>query len=144
MEDFSGPYVPDDTAAEHPQQTGSQELITQQPTPQDYQMLKPHRGPMILVFGIISIVMGALGIIICACTGVIGIILGILALSMAKRDIAEINGGLMDPIGLGPTTAGRICAIVGIVLSAIALFLTAVMLVIWIVILAIAASQGNL
>jgi len=62
--------------------------------------LKPHRGAVVLVLGI-------LGIVVC-------FICGIIAWVMANRDLAEMTAGQMDPAGRGMTTAGKICGIVGV------------------------------
>jgi hypothetical protein len=70
--------------------------------------LEPHRGSLILVFGILSIVMGA-----------IGLVLGPIAWIMGHQDMAEIQAGRMDPDGESSTNAGRICGIVGTVLNVV-------------------------
>lgn len=62
----------------------------------------PHRGAMILVFGI-------LGIVMCGGFGPVAWILG-------QNDLVEIRGGRMDPAGERLTEAGRICGIIGTVL----------------------------
>jgi hypothetical protein len=67
----------------------------------------PHRGTLILVLGILSIVMPALGLIL----GPIGWIMG-------RHDIAEIRAGRMDRAGESSTNAGRICAMIGTFLGA--------------------------
>lgn len=70
--------------------------VTQQP-------LRPHRGVLILVLGILSIV---------CC-----FICGIIAWVMGNNDLKEMAAGTMDPTGRGLTQAGKICGIVGIVLQ---------------------------
>ena len=65
--------------------------------------LKPHRGAVILVLGI-------LGLLLC-------FIFGIAAWVMANNDLREIDAGQMDPKGRDLTQAGKICGIVGIVLQ---------------------------
>lgn len=69
--------------------------------------LKPHRGPMVLVFGI-------LGMMFCGA-------LGIVAFLMGRKDLKEINEGRMDPEGKSLTQVGHILGIVGIVLFCIQL-----------------------
>jgi hypothetical protein len=64
--------------------------------------MKPHRGVVILVFGI-------LGLVVCQP-------LGIAAWVMGNTDLDEMSLGRMDPSGADLTNAGRIC---GIVASAI-------------------------
>lgn len=63
-------------------------------------VLKPHRGGGILALGIV-------GIVPC-------FICGIIAWVMAKKDLAEMAAGKMDPAGQGMTNAGKICGIVGV------------------------------
>jgi predicted Zn finger-like uncharacterized protein len=72
----------------------------------------PHRGALILIVGIFSIVMP------CPLTGVI---LGPIAWIMGNTDIQEIRTGQMDPDGEGLVNAGRICGMIGTILHAIAL-----------------------
>ena len=69
--------------------------------------LKPHRGTMILIFGI-------LGIVCC-------LIFGILAWVMGGNDLKEMAEGRMDPAGEGLTKAGKIMGIVGCVLAIVGL-----------------------
>jgi hypothetical protein len=64
--------------------------------------MKPHRGTLILVFGI-------LGLVICGP-------LGIAAWIMGNGDLKEMDAGLMDPSGRGLTTGGRICGIIATIL----------------------------
>lgn len=59
---------------------------------------KPHRGTLILILGILSLV-------ICG-------LLGPVAWVMGNADIKEIDAGRMDPEGRGTTQAGRIMGIV--------------------------------
>ena len=63
-------------------------------------LLKPHRGAAVLALGIT-------GIIPC-------FICGIIAWVLARRDLAEMEAGHMDPAGRGLTMAGKICGIVGV------------------------------
>jgi len=70
--------------------------VTQQP-------LKPHRGTLILVLGILSIV---------CC-----FICGIIAWVLANGDLKEMTAGKMDPSGEGLTNAGKICGIVGVAIQ---------------------------
>jgi hypothetical protein len=69
--------------------------------------MKPHRGTLILILGILSLV-------ICAP-------LGIAAWVMGSGDLKEIDAGTMDPAGRGTTQAGKICGIIGTVLFIISL-----------------------
>lgn len=60
--------------------------------------LKPHRGGLILAFGI-------LGWVVC-------LPFGIAAWVMGNNDLSEMAGGRMDPAGEGLTRAGKILGIV--------------------------------
>ena len=64
------------------------------------QIMRPHRGVMILVFGI-------LGLVCC-------IVFGIIAWVMGNGDLKEMDAGRMDPSGRGLTQAGKICGIVSV------------------------------
>jgi hypothetical protein len=64
--------------------------------------MKPHRGTLILVLGI-------LGLLFCQ-------ILGIPAWIMGSNDLKEMDAGTMDPSGRSVTNAGRICGIIAVVL----------------------------
>lgn len=64
--------------------------------------MKPHRGVLILVFGILSLV-------ICA-------LFGPAAWIMGNADLNEMAAGTMDPEGKGMTQAGRICGMIASIL----------------------------
>src|SRR4051794_40449189 len=66
----------------------------------------PHRGTMILVFGI-------LGLVCC-------LIFGILAAVMGTSDLKEMQAGRMDRSGEGLTRVGQILGFVSIGLNALA------------------------
>ena len=69
--------------------------------------MKPHRGTLILVLGI-------LGLLICG-------FLGIPAWIMGNNDLKEMDAGGMDPAGRGNTNAGRICGMIGTALGVLEL-----------------------
>jgi predicted Zn finger-like uncharacterized protein len=91
---------------------------------------EPHRGPLVLTLGIISIVDGAISLIGCPYLSVFGLGLGIPTWVMGQRDLNKMRSGLKDPRGQPQTQAGWICAIVGTVLSilafVVAIFLTVI------------------
>jgi len=64
--------------------------------------MKPHRATTVLVLGI-------LGLVICAP-------LGIAAWIMGNTDLKEMDAGQMDPSGRSTTNAGRICGMIATVL----------------------------
>jgi hypothetical protein len=67
--------------------------------------VEPHRGSLVLVLGILSIVLPF-----------VGIVLGPIAWILGSQDLSEIHAGRMDPEGEGSTSAGRICGIIGTIL----------------------------
>jgi hypothetical protein len=69
--------------------------------------MKPHRGTLILVLGI-------LGLVICQP-------LGIFAWIMGNGDLKQIDAGAMDPSGRPVTNAGRICGMIATILLAISI-----------------------
>ncbi len=71
----------------------------------------------VLVLGICSIFPG------CFCAGLIGIACGIIALVLAKKDLAlyNANPGDYNPASYSNLKAGRVCAIVGLSLSTLVL-----------------------
>jgi hypothetical protein len=79
--------------------------------------MKPHRGTLILVFGI-------LGIISC-------FPLGIAAWVMGRKDLKEMDAGTMDPSGRGNTNAGRICGMIGTLWLAVVLLLSLGAVILW-------------
>lgn len=66
--------------------------------------LQPHRGTMILIFGIISLA--------CGC-----VVFGIISWVMGKGDLQKIRAGQMDPAGEGMTKAGMVCGIISCCLT---------------------------
>ena len=68
--------------------------------------LEPHRGTLILVLGILSLVL-------------CGFFTGIPAWIMGKGDLAKIKDGMMDPEGEGTTKAGMICGMICCIISAV-------------------------
>ncbi len=68
--------------------------------------MKPHRGTLILVLGI-------LGLVICGP-------LGIAAWVMGNGDLKQMDAGTLDPSGRGITNAGRICGMIATILMILA------------------------
>ena len=73
------------------------------PSQQEGQNFQPHRGSMILTFGIIGV----------ACC----FPFGIAAWVMGHADIKLIDSGEMDPAGRSMTNGGKICGIISVILS---------------------------
>ena len=77
--------------------------------------MQPHRGTMILVFGI-------LGLVVC-------MPLGIVAWVMGSIDLKAMDAGTMDPEGRSITQAGKIIGMIATILNIIGLFFGLLMLV---------------
>ena len=92
--------------------------MTQMPPPTQpgpVQNLQPHRGVVILVFGI-------LGLVIC-------VIFGIVAWVMGNGDLRAMAEGRMDPTGEGLTKAGRICGMISVALTVVGIGIGVVIMV---------------
>ena len=103
--------------------------MTQMPPPTapgPVQNLQPHRGVLILVFGILA--------------WVICVIFGIVAWVMANSDLRAMQEGRMDPTGEGLTKAGKIVGMINVILSIVAI--PVVIILFMIGALATAASSG--
>jgi uncharacterized membrane protein len=75
--------------------------------------MKPHRGTLILVLGI-------LGLVVCAP-------LAIAAWVMGSGDLKQMDAGAMDPGGRGNTQAGKICGIIGTILMIIGIIIVGIL-----------------
>jgi hypothetical protein len=67
------------------------------------QYARPHRGAMILTFGILSFV---------CC-----VLFGVAAWVMGNGDLRQMEAGYMDPSGTGLTQAGKILGMVSVILN---------------------------
>ena len=85
--------------------------------------MKPHRGAIILVFGI-------LGLLLCQ-------IFGIAAWTMGNNDLREMDAGFMDPAGRDLTVVGRILGMVSTGL----LILQAVIIILAILVMLVAGNN---
>lgn len=74
--------------------------------------VKPHRGVLILVLGILGFF----------CCGIPGIVAWVLA----NKDLSLMAAGQMDKSGEGLTKAGKICGIISIVLAIIGIIINIV------------------
>lgn len=83
--------------------------------------VEPHRGVMILVFGI-------LGLVMC-------VIFGILAWVMGKGDLDKMRRGVMDREGEALTKVGYILGIVSVVLNLVGIL-------IWVLVVVLAIGAG--
>jgi hypothetical protein len=74
--------------------------------------MKPHRGTLILVLGILALV---------ACG-----LLGPIAWIMGNNDLKEMRSGQMDPTGEGMTNGGRICGMIATILFVVGLCISGI------------------
>lgn len=67
------------------------------------------------------LVLGIISIVVCCCYGVIGMICGTIALVLARRDtrMYMTNPGMYSEKSYNNLKAGKICAIIGLVLSSL-------------------------
>ena len=79
-------------------------------------MMKPHRGSVILAFGI-------LGLLVCQ-------LFGLAAWIMADSDLQEMDRGYMDPSGRDLTKTGRILGMVATGLMVVSLIIVALFVLI--------------
>ncbi len=103
--------------------------MTQMPPPTQpgpVQHLQPHRGVLILVFGILS--------------WVVCFIFGIVAWVMGNGDLRAMREGRMDPSGEGLTQAGRIVGMIHVIIAIIAIPIVIILFMIGA--FAAAASSG--
>lgn len=77
--------------------------------------MKPHRGTLILVLGILSLIM-------CAP-------LGIAAWLMGNGDLKQMDAGAMDAEGRSLTNAGRICGLIATCLLILAVVVYGIIIV---------------
>ena len=78
--------------------------------------MQPHRGTLILVLGILSLV-------ICQP-------LGFIAWFMGNSDLKAMNEGRMDPAGRDTTVGGKICGIIGSILFILGILVVIVMIIV--------------
>jgi hypothetical protein len=103
----------------------------QSPTGYPQTARRPHRGTMILVFGILA--------------WFVCFIFGIMAWVMGNNDLKEMDAGRMDPEGRGLTQAGKILGMINVILLLCSLAITALIVIGMLVlgVFAAAASQGG-
>lgn len=90
--------------------------------------VQPHRGVMILVLGI-------LGIVLC-------FICGIVAWVMGNNDLRLMQAGQMDRSGEGLTKAGKICGMIGTILWGLWILFYIAMMLLAIIAGAAGAASG--
>lgn len=105
----------EDNLNNNPQQTPPPiQNTTQQQFNNQFGQIPVPNATAVLVLGILSIVF-------CFCYGLIGIILGIIALVLANKAMAiyKINPNSFTMSSYNNLKAGKVCAIIGLILSAL-------------------------
>src|SRR5262245_21196490 len=92
-------------------------------------MMRPHRGTLVLVLGI-------LGLVVCG-------ICGIIAWVMGSGDLKEMDAGRMDPTGRGMTQAGKICGMIAVILNCIVIVFYMLIMILAVVAGGAAAAGGG-
>ena len=104
--------------------------MTQMPPPSQPMLpMQPHRGVLILVFSILS--------------WVVCVIFGIVAWVLANSDLQAMEEGRMDPTGEGLTKAGKIVAIISVIVNIVGIVVTLIVLVGMGILAAGAAASGG-
>ena len=88
------------------------------------------------------LVLGILSLVMCFCYGIIGLILGIIGLSMAGKDLQryKMNPGAYTTSSYNNLKAGRVCAIIGTILSG----LYFIVIIIYLIAVGSLISMGSL
>lgn len=86
------------------------------------QRYEPHRGGLIMAMGIVSILVGG-----------IGLVTGILAWVWGNEDLKKIDAGVMDPEGRSNTQLGKVLGMVGTLIHSIGLVIGVCFFLGWIV-----------
>ena len=92
--------------------------------------MQPHRGTMILVFGI-------LGLVVC-------LPFGIVAWVMGNADLKAMDAGTMDPEGRGTTHAGKIIGMIATILTVLSLIIGILFFAVALILPAVASSSSLL
>ncbi len=92
-------------------------------------ILGAHHGGSILTLGIVSIVCGVIGAFCCALLPLAGIGCGIAAILWGNSDLRAMDANLMDPSGRSSVSSGRVCGIVGIVISSLGMLFMVAMII---------------
>ena len=92
--------------------------------------MQPHRGTMILVFGI-------LGLVVCFPFGIVAWVMG-------NADLKAMDAGTMDPEGRGTTQAGKIIGMIATILTVLSFIIGIFFLALALILPAVASSSSLL
>jgi hypothetical protein len=109
---------------------------------------EPHRGPLVLVLGIISVVFGVMSPLGACCgpllvASLVGLGLGIPAWILGRRDLRKMDAGEMDPQGRGQTNSGMICGIIGTLAGALGVLVLLAVIGFYVVMMVLSAANGG-
>lgn len=118
------------------EQLDSQETPRSTPPPFQESNFAPQNGgynglQQSLPNATVVLVLGILSIVTCCCYGVIGLVLGIVALVLSKKDriLYATNVGAYTESSFKNLNAGRVCAIIGLILNILYLLVTIVFVI---------------
>ena len=92
--------------------------------------MQPHRGTMILVFGILGLL--------------VWFPFGIVAWVMGNTDLKAMDAGTMDPEGRGTTQAGKIIGMIATILTVLSLIIGILFFAVALILPAVASSSSLL
>jgi predicted Zn finger-like uncharacterized protein len=111
---------------------------------------QPHRGPLVLVLGIFSVVNAVATLLVCCVfpfamfvTAAIAVGLGLPAWILGARDLRQMKQRTMDESGRGATMGGYVCGIIGTISGALMLVLAIVVAIVGIGFLAFLQTQAG-
>ena len=113
------------------EQTNPQENLASETPSQHF---PPHNGGFNMQAALPNatavLILGILSIVSCCCYGIIGFIFSIIALILSKKDrqLYFANRGFYTESSFKNLNAGRVCAIVGLILSALCLLFFIIMI----------------
>lgn len=91
--------------------------------------LQPHRGPLVLILGILALVFN-----VCCIPGILAWIFG-------ASDLKQMKAGTMDREGEGLTKAGYICGIIG---TCMMILFVVIYVVFFVLLIGVAATAPNM
>jgi hypothetical protein len=90
--------------------------------------LEPHRGSLVMVLGILSLVVAP-------------IVLGPIAWILGNEDLKKMRAGKMDPEGESPTNTGRVCGMIATILGIVMLVVGIIIAIVFFSFVATVATQ---
>lgn len=106
----------DPDVVDHDDQDEEDERPWEEPGEHVRRDAEPHRGVLLLTLGIVTLVLATLASCTCGATGLVSLPMGAITWALAGQDLQRMRNRTMEP-DQGQTNAGRICAMVGTILS---------------------------